>query len=62
MQKTANIKTLIEPQLEDLFKRLASKKGLTCSGLMRALIIDELQVQGMLPEMTAVTLLKGARA
>lgn len=61
-QKTARVAAMVEPVLCEMFTRLALKKGLTVSGLMRALILDELQIQGMLPEETTMALLKGGAA
>lgn len=60
--RTARISTMVEPEVDDMFKRLANKKGMTCSNFLRALVLDELQIHGMMPEEIALALLKGSRA
>lgn len=62
MKKSSKIIALIEPEIESIFKDLADKKGMSASGLTRSLIIDELQLQGLLPQEFTMYLLKGAGA
>jgi len=58
-RKDSFIKCSIESSLEDSFKSLCEKRSRTVSAAIRELIIDELRMQGMLPDEYAVQLLKG---
>lgn len=61
-QRTARVATMVEPAICEMFTRLALKKNMTVSAYMRALIIDDLQIQGMMPEEISMSLLKGGVA
>lgn len=58
MSRSGEIKCLIEPELEALYKELCSKKEISASTGVRAMIIDELRLHGLLPEESSVSLLK----
>lgn len=59
MQKTSRVVMLIEPILEDEFRRLAIKKGVSVSSLLRTLVVDELKDQGLLPDEYAAKIFRG---
>jgi len=53
---------MIEPSLEDMIRSLADKKKVSLSNYIRALIIDDLSINGLLPEEFTMSLFKGVSA
>ena len=58
--KSIKMCTMLEPEISEMFRSLAAKKGISTSVLLRSMIIDDLRFQGLMPEATAVKILKGA--
>jgi len=57
--KTGDLRCYLEPQLKEAFIALASKSDMTPSAMLRAMVIDALRFQGLLPESSSYDLLKG---
>lgn len=58
MARSGKIICLIEPELESEFRKLCFKKDITVSTAVRAMIIDDLRMQGLLPDESAIMILK----
>lgn len=58
MARSGKIICLIEPELESEYRKLCFKKDMSVSTAIRAMIIDELRMQGLLPDESAVAILK----
>lgn len=58
MARSGKIICLIEPELESEYRKLCFKKDTSVSTAVRAMIIDELRMQGLLPDESAILLLK----
>lgn len=59
MAKSVKLSTLVEPEIEEIFRSLASKHDITVSKYLRGMILDELRLQGLLPLDSAFTIMKG---
>jgi hypothetical protein len=61
MPRNTKLICMIEPQLEEQFRSICAKNGESASSKIRSMIIDELRLQGLLPENYIALLLKGTK-